>query len=178
MSQKQISENIKTAILMKLVLLIGFLLTSLIGFAQSNNSKPYLTTKYSGVYSFGKNIEKETVGHVTVYSETDTTILFYIDICRGGPSYNLGQLYGRLEIEDGIGFYFLKENYNKKGCKLRFKFDNKILSINTLDECSECGFGGNVIADNRYVRKALTTPKYFTNGEGKKVFFNLTSPEH
>ena len=103
---------------MRLILLIGLLTATIFGFAQTNNSKSVLTEKYSGIYSFGENVEKGPVGSVTVFAETDTTILFFIDICRGAPSYNLGQLYGRLKIENGKGIYFSKYDFDEKGCKM------------------------------------------------------------
>jgi len=163
---------------MRLTLLIGLLSATLFGFAQTNNSKSVLTEKYSGVYSFGENVEKGAVGSVIVFAETDTTILFFIDICRGAPSYNLGQLYGRLKIENGKGIYFSKYDFDEKGCKWQVTIDDKTLTIKTIDDCYECGFGGNVIADNKYIRKALTKPECFTDGHGNKVFFNKTSPEN
>jgi len=163
---------------MRLLLLIGLLTTTIFGFAQTKNTKSVLTEKYSGIYSFGENVEKGPVGSVTVFAETDTTILFFIDICRGAPSYNLGQLYDRLKIENGKGIYFSKYDFDEKGCKWEVIIDNNTLTIKTIDNCFECGFGGNVIADNKYIRKTLTKPEYFTNGEGNKFFFNKTSPEN
>lgn len=163
---------------MRLLLLIGLLTTTIFGFAQTKNTKSVLTERYSGIYSFGENIEKGPVGSVTVFAETDTTILFFIDICRGAPSYNLGQLYDRLKIENGKGIYFSKYDFDEKGCKWEVIIDNNMLTIKTIDNCFECGFGGNVIAENKYIRKILTKPEYFTNGEGNKVFFNKTSPEN
>ena len=163
---------------MRLLLLIGLLTATIFGFAQTKNSKSVVTDKYSGIYSFGENVEKGPVGSVTVFAETDTTILFFIDICRGAPSYNLGQLYGRLKIENGKGIYFSKYDFDEKGCKWEVTIDNNTLTIKTIYDCFECGFGGNVIADNKYIRKTLTKPEYFTDGEGTKVFFNKTSPEN
>jgi hypothetical protein len=163
---------------MRLLFLIGLLTATIFGFAQTNNSKSVLTEKYSGKYSFGENVEKGPIGNVTVFAETDSTVLFFIDICRGAPSYNLGQLYGRLKIENGKGIYFSKYDFDEKGCKWEVTLDNDTLTIKTIDDCFECGFGGNVIADNKYIRKALTKPEYFTDGHGSKIFFSKTSPEN
>lgn len=163
---------------MRQILLIGLLIATLFGFAQTNNSKSVLTEKYSGKYSFGENVEKGPVGSVTVFAETDTTILFFIDICRGAPSYNLGQHYGRLKIENGKGIYFSKYDFAEKGCKWQVIIDDKTLTIKTIDGCYECGFGGNVIADNKYIRKDSTRPEFFTDGHGNKIFFGKTSPEN
>ncbi|MGV8137822.1 MAG: hypothetical protein AB2L20_21645 [Mangrovibacterium sp.] len=163
---------------MRLLLLIGLLTTTIFGFAQTKNAKSVLTEKYSGIYSFGENVEKGPVGSVTVFAETDTTILFFIDICRGAPSYNLGQLYDRLKIENGKGIYFSKYDFDEKGCKWQVTIGDNTLTIKTLEDCYECGFGGNVIADNKFIRKDLTRPEFFTDGHGHEIFFGKTSPEN
>lgn len=164
---------------MKHHFLTGLLITfAILGLAQNNNNQALQTVKYSGIYSFGENVEKGAVGSVTVFAETDTSILFFIDICRGAPSYNLGQLYGRLKIENGKGIYFSKYNFDEKGCKWQVTIDDNTLTINTLDDCYECGFGGNVIADNKFIRKNLAWPEFFTDGQGHKIFFSKTSPEN
>ena len=156
-------------------LLIAF---AILGLAQTKNNQALKTDKYSGIYSFGESVEKGPVGSVTVFAETDTSILFFIDICRGAPSYNLGQRYSRLKIENGKGIYFSKYDFDEKGCKWQVTIDDNTLIIKTLEDCYECGFGGNVIADNKFIRKDLTKPEFFTDGHGHKIFFSKTSPEN
>jgi hypothetical protein len=98
---------------MKIILVVG-LLSVTFGFTKTN--KQLMTTKYAGVYK----AEKGTIGSVTVYPETDSTILFYIDIGQRAPSFNLGQLYDRLIIKDGEGIYFSTDfDYTdeKRGCR-------------------------------------------------------------
>lgn len=166
--------NYKT---MRLISLLGLLLATLPGLAQNEPPKSVQTEKYSGIYSFGESAEKGPVGRVIVYAETDTTVLFFIDVCRGAPSYNLGQHYGRIQIEKGKGIYFSKKNFRETGCKWHFSFDGNVLGIKTIDNCYECGFGGNVIADNEYVRKEFSVPEYFIDMRGTKIHFRKTPPE-
>ena len=45
-----------------------------------------------GTYSFGDNIETGPVGSVKVYPLSENAALFFLDINRGAPSYNSGQL--------------------------------------------------------------------------------------
>jgi len=148
------------------------------GFFPKTNGQSLKTAKYAGVYSFGKNVEKGSVGSVTIYPESDTTVLFYIDICRGAPSYNLGQRYNRLKIKSGVAIFFVKEGFDEKGCKWQLTIKNQILTVQTLDGCYECGFGGNVYADNRYVLTDKAIPKYFIDGHKHKIYFSKTSPEN
>jgi hypothetical protein len=160
---------------MKNILVLG-ILGILFGFKQINN--PTLkTTKYAGIYSFGDNVEKGSVGSVTVFPETDSTVLFYVDVCRGAPSYNLGQLYDRLKIKSDSGIYYSKMYDEKNACKWKVTIDKKLLIISTLDNSYECGFGHAVNADHHYKLKKRFTPEYFTDGHGHKVYFKKTSPE-
>ena len=138
---------------MKFSFLFILLCISLFSFAQQNKSKPLLTEQYTGVYSFGKNVEKEPGGMVTVFAETDSTVLFYIDVCRGAPSYNLGQHYDRLKIKNGKGIFTLEKDFGENGCKWEVTIVGKTLTISTIDACFDCGFGANVVADNKYFRK-------------------------
>ena len=157
---------------MKIVLVVGFL-SVIFGFA--NTDKQLMTTKYAGVYK----VKKGSIGSVTVYPETDSTILFYIDICQGAPSYNLGQLYARIKIKDGEGMYFSTDfDYTdeKKGCKWQMTIKKYMLTIKTLENCYECGFGANVKGDNQYTLKNSKTPQFFIDGANNKIFFSKTSP--
>ncbi len=149
-----------------------------LGFLQTNYGQTLKTVKYAGVYSFGKNVETGPVGSVTIYPESDTTVLFYIDICRGAPSYNLGQLYGRLKMKNGKATFYTKETLDKKGCKWIITISDSLLTIRTLDKCDECNFGANVYADNQYTRKERKIPIYFVDGHNHKIYFNKTSPEN
>src|SRR5579859_7526274 len=75
------------------------------------------TFLYAGSYYIGTNIEKGRVGSVTVYPETDSTVLFYFEANRGAPSYNMGQLYGRLIIVNGKGIFYSNPDNSEKSCK-------------------------------------------------------------
>jgi hypothetical protein len=162
---------------MKQILLIGLLFSTLFVSGQTDKRQLLKTAKYAGVYAFGKNTGKRGMGSITIYPETDTTILFFIDIYGGAPSYNLGQLYSRLTINNGQGVYYSKEDLEGKGCKWQVTINSKALTIKTLDNCYACGFGNNIYADNQYKQKSKAIPNYFIDGPGDKIYFSKTSPE-
>jgi hypothetical protein len=162
---------------MRTALLSLFILLATKGHCQTHSHRKLLTDRYAGDYSYGKNVEKEAVGSITIYPETDTTVLFYIDLCKGAPSYDLGQLYARLKIKNREGLYFSKEDYNKKGCKWQVTINGDTLTIKTIDDFYDCPFGYGVIADHQYIRKSSKKYTYFINGEGHKIFFSKTSPQ-
>jgi len=136
----------------------------------------YVTSKFAGTYSFGKDIEKERVGTVIVYPETDSTILYYIDLNRGAPSYNMGSLYSRVKLKNGEAEFQTQVSPNKC-CKWVFKFSNEALTIATVENCVDCGFGYHVYVDGKYFRISKKIPEHFVNGEGRKIFFKETTPE-
>ena len=124
-----------------------------------------------GTYSFGDNVEKGPVGSVIVYPLTDNSALFFLDVCRGAPSYNLGQLFGQITIKDNIGTYDSKIDGDDFNCVLKFKFTSGQLQVITESGHDDCGFGGNVYADNEYKLIDKSIPKYFINGEGDTIQF-------
>lgn len=156
--------------------LFGILWLSFCGLGLMTNdySSKLLTSKYAGLYSYGTDIEKGGIGTILIYPETDSTVLFYIDLNRGAPSYNMGSLYGRVKITDGKGTFYAKTDLTDQGCKWSFQFNDNSLVIKTIDDQYECGFGGLVYADGTYNRTSTKTPEYFENGEGIKGLIKIS----
>ncbi len=135
------------------------------------------TLQYAGTYSYGKNVEKEPVGTIIVYPESDSTILFYFDVCRGAPSYNLGQLYARMKVIDGFGTFNEKYEWEDKGCKWTIQFSKDKVVIKTVDDQDGCGFGHAVYPDGTFAKKSSEKPSFFVDGHNRKYFFKVTKPE-
>lgn len=135
------------------------------------NSESNLTTNFEGTYQYGTDIENGPVGRVTIYQSNDSSALFYLDICRGAPSYNLGQILGELSIEGNKGIY-------NEDCSLLFEFHDDQLKIQTDDKNSECGFGHAVYADNSYKLINRTKPKFFIDGQGDTIYFEGLTVEN
>lgn len=136
------------------------------------------TLIYSGSYSFGSNAKKGSVGFLIVYPETDSTILIYFQGNRGAPSYNMGQLYGRLKIINGKGFYFSSVQDSAKPCQFSCEFKSNQVLIKTLDNKDNCGFGYGVYIDGVYKRSTRNVPTYFEDETGSRVYFKKTLPEN
>ena len=129
-------------------------------------SKRLQTMKYAGTFS-------SATGTILIYPESDSTVLFYIDINRGAPSYNMGSLYDRLKIIKGHGTYVSKD----QGCQWTIQFSNDKLIIGTVKEFYDCGFGNGVLADGSFGQTSKKVPDHFVNGDGTKYFFKTTTPE-
>lgn len=158
--------------IMKLTLIFGLLFFLFSCYAQNmtgRKSKPD-TLKYSGTYGYG-DINKTRTGTVTIYPETDSTILFYIDLNRGGPSFNMGSDYGRVKIINGTGIYYIKGNEGDKSCKWSFEFNKNNLIIKTLEHQDNCGFGYGVYVDGTFTQTSNRIIEYFENQEGTKIYF-------
>ena len=123
---------------MKLLILVIFLIIDIACFGQSIIKRKLLTEKYSGDYYVGTDIEKERIGSIIIYPETDSTVLFYVALNRGAPSYNMGSLYGRIVIKNGIGEFCKKTSSLTTGCQLSFVFESKVLKIRTIDHKDDC----------------------------------------
>lgn len=126
---------------------------------------------HQGIYSYGDDIEKGRVGTVSVYTENKDSAMFYIDVNRGAPSYNMGLLLGKVKLENGYGIYYKKDEYSDGGCKFSLKFKPNELTITTLENQDECGFGHGVYIDGIYKRTSDEQPEFYISGEGDKVYF-------
>jgi hypothetical protein len=157
------------------LLLAGMLFLAIFQLSVTERGPQTATAIYAGVYRYGDGNDRS--GTVTVYPESDSTVLFYLDVNRGAPSYNMGMLYGRLTIRDSKGTYRNRFDYSDNGCELGFVFGRKELTVTTLNDQGDCGFGFAVYADGTFRRSSSRYPEYFVNAEGTKVWFRSTSPE-
>ena len=137
----------------RLINILTLVCFSILSFGQQ---KILSTSRLAGTFSFSLGNDKAS-GTVLVYPETDNTILFYVDLNRGAPSYNMGSLFGRLKIEDDKGTFETQD----KGCRWTMKFLNNTLTIATIEKSYDCGFGYGVTVDETYKRKSTRVPESF-----------------
>lgn len=135
------------------------------------------TSIYEGYYEYGKNAEKERVGGIILFAETDSTLLFYIDLNAGAPSYSMGALYGRVKIKDNSGIFYKEINDSDTNCKWLFTFSKNNLILKTLDGEANCEFGHGVFADGTFKKANGNHPDSFMNQEGTIIYFSKTKPE-
>lgn len=131
--------------------------------------KKYATSKYLGFYGFNFSKELEgNQGSLLIYPESDTSVLFNIEVCIGAPSYNLGMATGRLIIKNDTALYQPAEY--ETTCKIIFYFRGNEIQLKTIDGFGECGFGSNVFADAIYKLNKRVTPKYYDPIDGNNYF--------
>lgn len=174
---------------MKQNIILGLLFLLIIGCKPSNSiqektllspqpdltevPRPLLTLKYGGQYSYGKDTPESGFGSIIIYPETDSTVLLYLSVNRGGPSYNSGSLFVRLKIINESAIYYTKEGYLENGCRLTFDFLKNSVKVQTGDENFECGFGNAVSATGYYAKDSDKYEDHFlTGGDERKIYFN------
>lgn len=137
-----------------------------------------LTASYAGEYNWGDTTREQAGGTLTVYPESDSTVLFFLDVSNGPPAFHLGQLYQRAVVRQGVGRCAFQADYDPTGCRLRLRFSPQAVVIETEPGYAECGFGNGVSADETYRRRRrAAAPQQFTDGEGRKIRFQSTPPE-
>jgi len=130
------------------------------------------TAALAGTYYYGGNPEKGPTGNMMIYPKDDTTVLFHIDLNVGPPSYNSGQLFDTLTVKNNQAIYVNSEGRSDGGCKWQVDFLGDSITVKTLDNAYDCGFGGHVYADGSYKVSDHRIPKYFISMDGDTTFFN------
>jgi hypothetical protein len=134
------------------------------------------TAPYAGEYNWGDPKRKQAGGTLTVYPESDSTVLVYFDISNGPPAFHLGALLQRAAVRVGVARCAFKEDYAETGCRLTIAFTPQAASVKTEPGYGECGFGQGVYADETYRRTSTAIPTQFVNGEGTTVKFSGLDP--
>ena len=134
------------------------------------------TATYAGEYNWGDPKRKQAGGTLTVYPESDSTVLLYFDISNGPPAFHLGALLQRAVVRNGVARCAFKEDYDEKGCRLTIAFTPQAATVTTEAGYGECGFGQGVSADETYRRTSPAIPQQFVNGEGTAIKFKGLDP--
>jgi hypothetical protein len=134
------------------------------------------TMSIAGQYSYGKDIEKGRVGLVYIYAKTDSTILFYLDLNRGAPSYNMGSIWGEAVVKKGKAIFSVSIEGNKRSCSFSLMFKEDRVIIQTINDQDDCGFGFGVLPDGNFIRRSKKQPQYFIDATGKKIYFKDLLP--
>lgn len=141
------------------------------------------TARFAGTYMFGSAIHKDADededdhvgpgGKVLLYPESDSTMLFFMEVEKGEPANTIGRLTGKITLKSNKGIFTLNNPQGIPVCKLSFQIEKRFLDIRTVDGLAECGFGPGVRADNRFFRYSGEIPECY-EVDGKKTCFEQT----
>ncbi len=129
--------------------------------------------EYAGTYSYGTTSDSGRCGVIYVYPNSDTTLLFYLELSGGAPSYNSGAIVGQMNIYSPgkADFTMIKEN-DFINCSMNFWFTNDSLYIRTNDEADDCGYGYAVYSHGDFKLTDKKKPEFFVDRRGEKTWFN------
>ncbi len=111
------------------------------------------------------------MGEVLIYPTTEKTALFLLNVNRGAPSYNSGEIFGQIVEKNGVFVSDTKADGGEFDCVLRFEFGKEQLKITTDEAHTDCGFGNAVVADGLYKLTDKNIPTQFNDGSGKMLYF-------
>ncbi len=127
---------------------------------------------YDGIYSYGTTPDSGRVGVVYVYQNSDSTLLFYLELNRGAPSYNSGAIRGQMNIySPGEADYTLIAEDDYFNCSMNFWFVNDSLYIRTNDQADDCGYGYGVHSSGDFKKIESKRPESFADREGNEYLF-------
>lgn len=135
-------------------------------------SKQTEQSPYGGVYAFGDKTGETPCGEAYIHPENDSTLLFYIYINNGAPSYNNGSVDGRITVRDGRGVFRKRFEFADNDCVLDFSFHADTLTVREVGRDCECGFGHGVYLDDDFLRTDAEIPAYYTTVANDTVYFS------
>ena len=131
------------------------------------------TARFAGTYKAAYDLGPGGAADLLIYPETDHSVLFFIYLNRGAPSHNMGEMYGRIELDGQRGFLYRQPDYQDEPCGWEVVFgDNGTLEISSRDGQQGCGFGFGVQADHEYQRVSSDIPQSFEPMQRGVMHFN------
>ena len=131
----------------------------------------------SGIYKYGTSPQDGRFGILYVYPVSDTTMIIYLELSGGKPSYNSGALYGVIDVnKQGVAYYKDDESY--LDCSIKFSFEKDLVDIVTDRNHCNCPFGSRVFADGHYRKVSFEIPKSFVNRHADTIYFKTLKEKY
>lgn len=136
------------------------------------------TRHYAGEYRWREAEKDDMGGTLTVYPESDSTILFSLEANGGAPSYLMANAFGRARLRGDTATYFGKAPDDKQGCRLKIGFSPKAATVILVSRTdNDCFFGGNFTPDGTYQRTSRNVPQQVIDGAGDTLRFAHLPPD-
>jgi hypothetical protein len=127
---------------------------------------------YAGTYSYGTHPDSGATGILHVYQTSSKNLIFHLELNRGAPSYNSGELVGEIKIYSiGEGDFTIKKDSDFINCSMNLWFHNDSVYIRTNNRADNCGYGYGVYSYGDFKRISFENPEYFINRSGKTIYF-------
>ncbi|MGI4873891.1 MAG: hypothetical protein ACRYFX_22250 [Janthinobacterium lividum] len=135
------------------------------------------TTRYAGEYRWREAEKDDMGGTLTVYPESDSTILFQVEANDGAPAYHLANAFGRAHLRGDTATYFSKAPEDEHGCRLKIGFSPtaaRVILVSSAE--SDCFFGGNFTPDGTYRRTSRAVPQQVVSDGNDTLHFAHLPP--
>lgn len=136
------------------------------------------TTRYAGEYRWREADKDDMGGTLTVYPESDSTILFQVDANGGAPAYNMAGVFGRAHLRGDTATYFGKAPEDAHGCRLKIGFSPKAAKVILVSQGeNDCYFGGSFTPEATYRRTSHTVPQQVISDGNDTLRFAHLPPD-
>lgn len=136
------------------------------------------TTRYAGEYSWREADIEGMGGTLTVYPESDSTILFRLESNGGAPAYKMANAFGRAHVRGDTATYFGKAPEDEHGCRLKIGFAPTAAKVTLVSSTeNDCFFGGNFTPDGTYRRTSRAIPQQVVDEAGDTLRFAHLPPD-
>ena len=136
------------------------------------------TTRYAGEYRWREADKDDMGGTLTVYPESDSTILFQVDANGGAPAYNMAGVFGRAHLRGDTATYFGKAPEDAHGCRLKIGFSPKAAKVILVSQGeNDCYFGGNFTPEATYRRTSHAVPQQVISDGNDTLRFAHLPPD-
>ncbi len=129
-------------------------------------------TDYTGIYNYSFPITHKLSdlkpskedggpsGEIILAKTSGDNYVFWLNVNRGWPSYNMGFMTGKMEIKNGKAKYIHKDEYSDGSCILALSVKPAQIEIESQGY-EHCGFGHAVYADGTFKKsKKILTNEY------------------
>jgi hypothetical protein len=125
---------------------------------------------FTGKYSFNKKVNfyatdenqpnkselnQGANGILILYKIDTNQYKFWLNVSRGWPSFNYGELDGLLNVQINKALFFNKIAFGEKSCGVQFIFLKNTIDVKEVDTARNCGFGAFVYADGKYKKQTV-----------------------
>ncbi len=162
----------------KLFFLTGFLFFVITGFAQTKAPAQFATAKYAGYYGYGKNVEKEGIGSVIIYPESDTTVLFYLDLNSGPPNRFTRSLYARAKIVNDTATFYTSYLSLPSDCVWQFRFSKNEIILKKTEPPYRCELDHDFQVEGIFKRQSKKIIEECLSPSGDAINFKMLKPEN
>jgi hypothetical protein len=130
-------------------------------FCQTDLTGKYAFRKKVVFYATNENkpnkneINQGANGALILYKIDTNQYKFWLNVSRGWPSFNYGELDGMINVKNNKALFVNKIAFEQENCGIQFNFLKNMIEVKEIDTAHNCGFGAFVYADGKYKKQTV-----------------------